>query len=82
MHRLQPGEPWRPITPDDPMYRKKLERTGIFRLALDPIDGREKLVQGKSDAAIDRVVAHLRRRGQPGDVAAIEAILTARGKAL
>jgi len=63
MRKLQPDEPWRPIATDDPMYAKVLERTAVFRVPLDHLEGKEKLGQGRSEATIERVVQYLRERG-------------------
>jgi nitroimidazol reductase NimA-like FMN-containing flavoprotein (pyridoxamine 5'-phosphate oxidase superfamily) len=78
MRKLQPDEAWRPITATEPMYRRALERTGVFRVALDRLEGKEKLGQGKSEATIQRVVEWLRTRGNPGDMEAVDQILGAR----
>ncbi len=74
MERWQPEGRYEPISADHPHYRAQLEGTLVLRVALDQVDGKEKLLQNRKPAEIAQVLEGLWQRGAPGDVAAIEAV--------
>jgi nitroimidazol reductase NimA-like FMN-containing flavoprotein (pyridoxamine 5'-phosphate oxidase superfamily)/ribosomal protein S18 acetylase RimI-like enzyme len=74
MRRWQPEGGYRPIDPEDPLYRGELRGVLVFGVALERVDGKAKLGQNRTPADRLRIIEGLWRRGEPGDPAAIEAI--------
>ncbi len=72
--RHQPEGGHAPITGEDPRYRAALERLAVWRLTPDTFRSRVKLGQHLPAARVAGVMEHLWRRGDPGDVEAIERI--------
>jgi ribosomal protein S18 acetylase RimI-like enzyme/nitroimidazol reductase NimA-like FMN-containing flavoprotein (pyridoxamine 5'-phosphate oxidase superfamily) len=74
MERWQPEGRYEPMAADHPHYRGALEGTLVLRVGFDAVDGKDKLLQNRAPEEVARVLEGLWQRGQPGDVAAIEAI--------
>lgn len=77
MRRWQPEGRYRPIDPDDALYRKAIAGVLVLEVPLERVDGKEKLLQNRRPEEIRTIVARLRERNAPGDLAAVEAILEA-----
>lgn len=78
--RHQPEGGYAPITGDDPRYRAALERLAVWRVTPAAFRSRVKLGQHLPGARVAEVLHHLWRRGDPGDVEAIERIHAAHGE--
>jgi nitroimidazol reductase NimA-like FMN-containing flavoprotein (pyridoxamine 5'-phosphate oxidase superfamily)/GNAT superfamily N-acetyltransferase len=77
MRRLQPEGGYVPIEASSPLYRKALAGLFVAALRIESIDGKSKLMQHKQPRDRTRVIEQLWRRGDPGDVEAIESIRAA-----
>lgn len=77
MERFQPEGRHTPIEADSPLYKKAIAGLFLGAVPLDRVDGKDKLMQNRTAADRAQVIACLWRRGDPGDVAAIEAIRAA-----
>jgi nitroimidazol reductase NimA-like FMN-containing flavoprotein (pyridoxamine 5'-phosphate oxidase superfamily)/ribosomal protein S18 acetylase RimI-like enzyme len=77
MARWQPEGRYRPVDPRDRMYAGVLQGLLVFRVPFERIDGKAKLGQHRTPQERLRVLEGLWRRGQPGDVQALEAIRAA-----
>lgn len=78
MARFQPEGGYRPIDPDDPMYRAAVAEIAIVRVAPTASSAKVSLMQDKSDVVRAKVLSALWKRGDTGDLAAIEAIRAAK----
>ncbi len=76
MEKLQPGGGYRPITADDAMYRGPVRGLLVAGLALtsDRVTGKAKLAQNRKAAEVSALLSSLWRRGDDGDVRAIELV--------
>ena len=72
--RYQPQGGFRPVTPDDPLYRGAIARIAALRLGVREIRVKFKLGQNRSREARARIVDELRKRGRPNDVRAADAL--------
>lgn len=77
MTKLQPEGGYVPITAESPLYTKALAGIDVARLVPDVIQGKKKLGQNRTPQERARLYAGLLGRGEPGDYAAVEAILGA-----
>lgn len=77
MERFQPEGGYLPIRAEEAPYRKVLEKLLVCELTPETISAKRKLGQHRTRAQIERLLAALWRRGQPGDVAALRTILEA-----
>jgi nitroimidazol reductase NimA-like FMN-containing flavoprotein (pyridoxamine 5'-phosphate oxidase superfamily)/GNAT superfamily N-acetyltransferase len=77
MRKWQPEGKYRPIDPSDATYTGELRGVLVFRLSFEQVDGKEKLAQNRPAADRLALLEGLWRRGEPGDVEAIEAIRAA-----
>ncbi|MBI5068188.1 MAG: GNAT family N-acetyltransferase [Deltaproteobacteria bacterium] len=77
MQRWQPEGRYDPVDPADPQYQGELSGTLVFAVPFESVDCKEKLLQNKEPEQILAILAGLWRRGQPGDVEAIEAVRAA-----
>lgn len=77
MARLQPEGGYRPLDPDDPMYRSALRGLGVWAVEPESISGVIKLGQDLRGGEILGVLRGLWDRGGPGDLEAIELICDA-----
>jgi nitroimidazol reductase NimA-like FMN-containing flavoprotein (pyridoxamine 5'-phosphate oxidase superfamily)/ribosomal protein S18 acetylase RimI-like enzyme len=66
-----------PIDCDHPLYRAAVRGILIMRVSLARLDGKAKLGQNRQPAELERVLAALWARGQPGDPRAIELVRAA-----
>ncbi len=72
MHQKDAGH--RPLSAEDPLYRQPLERIAVLRFLPAAMTGRFKLGQRKSAERMRAVMRGLWRRGEPGDLRAMESI--------
>ena len=61
----------------DALYTAELRNVLVLRVRPELVDGKAKLGQNRTPAERRKIVEGLRRRGAPGDEAAIAAILEA-----
>lgn len=74
MARFQPEGGYRPIAADDPTYRAAVDGIAILRVRPERVAGKHALLQDKPAEVRARALAGLWRRGEPGDVEAVDAI--------
>lgn len=74
MVKLQPEGGHRPIRAGDPLYVRALSTLAVLRLRGE-VSGKVALSQSKPASVRGRIVEALWRRGQPGDVDLIEAVV-------
>jgi ribosomal protein S18 acetylase RimI-like enzyme len=77
MAKYQPEGRHVPIAADHPLYRRALDGVLVLRVALTRVDGKAKLAQNRGAEERARLLEGLWRRGEPGDVEALEAIRAA-----
>lgn len=77
MAKLQPEGGYAPIDAESPLYAKAVASIAIVRLDLEQITGKAKLAQNRTPDERAKVVRGLLGRGDPGDYAAVEAVLEA-----
>jgi nitroimidazol reductase NimA-like FMN-containing flavoprotein (pyridoxamine 5'-phosphate oxidase superfamily) len=75
MAKYQPEGRFRPISPEDPLYRKVLQATGVYALAVERLSGKFKFAQNKSEADRQAIAARLKERGSAADRMIAEEIL-------
>jgi uncharacterized protein len=73
--RYQPEGGFRPVTPDDPMYRGAIHHIAAVRLDVRARRAKFKLAQNRPPEVRARIADELRRRGRPSDERAAEALL-------
>ena len=73
--RYQPEGGFRPVAPDDPMYRGAIEHIAAVRLDVRACRAKFKLAQNRPANVRTQIVEALRKRGRPGDERAAEALL-------
>lgn len=71
MDKHQPEGRFRPLDPADPVYRKAIERVGVFRVVPDSWTAKRKFGQNEPKRVREMIIAGLRERGGPGDEATI-----------
>jgi uncharacterized protein len=81
MARYQPEGGFRPVTPDDALYRGAIAHIAAVRLTIRGRRAKFKLAQNRSPEARMRIVAALRQRGRPSDGRAAEALEWTLGRA-
>jgi len=72
--RYQPEGGFRPVTPDDPMYRGAIHHITAVRLDVRSRRAKFKLAQNRPLDARARIVDELRKRGRPNDERAAAAL--------
>jgi predicted FMN-binding regulatory protein PaiB len=72
--RYQPEGGYRPVTPDDPLYRGAISHIAAVRLAIRATRAKFKLAQNRPVEVRARIVRELRQRGRPDDLRAAAAI--------
>lgn len=77
MEKLQPEGGYAPIDPDSPLYAKAVASIAVVRLDVESITGKAKLAQNRTPEERAKLVRGLLGRGDPGDYAAVEAVLEA-----
>jgi nitroimidazol reductase NimA-like FMN-containing flavoprotein (pyridoxamine 5'-phosphate oxidase superfamily) len=75
MAKYQPEGKFRAISPEEPLYRKVLQATGVYALAVESLSGKFKFAQNKSEADRQAIAARLKERGSPTDLMIAEEIL-------
>jgi uncharacterized protein len=73
--RYQPEGGFRPVTPDDPMYRGAIHHIAAVRLDVRARRAKFKLAQNRPPEIRARIADELRKRGRPSDERAAEALL-------
>lgn len=81
MEKYQPEGGHVTITADDPRYRLAVKGIGVVRMSLERVEGKWKLGQNRKPEELARVLGFLWRRGEGGDVRAIEAVRAANPEA-
>ena len=74
MARYQPEGGFRPIDPDDPLYRGALRQLAAVRLSVERVRTKFKLGQNRPPETRQKIVQFLRERGRPNDARAAEAL--------
>ena len=72
--RYQPEGGFRPVTPDDPMYRGAIHHIAAVRLPIRGHRAKFKLAQNRAPEVRARIADELRKRGRPGDEWAAETL--------
>jgi predicted FMN-binding regulatory protein PaiB len=72
--RYQPEGGFRPVSPDDPLYRGAIAHIAAVRLDIVSRRVKFKLAQNRSVETRATIVAELRKRGRPNDARAADAI--------
>lgn len=72
--RYQPEGGFRPVAPDDPLYRGAIGVIAAVRLAITGVQVKFKLGQNRPPATRARVVEELRARGRHNDARAADAL--------
>jgi predicted FMN-binding regulatory protein PaiB len=72
--RYQPEGGFRPLTPDEPLYRGAIAHIAAVTLSITNRRPKFKLGQNRPAAARASVIAALRGRGRPNDVRAADAL--------
>jgi len=75
MAKHQPEGRHVPLDAAHPLYRKVIAGLLVVEVPLDHLSCKVKLGQNRTPAERLRVLEHLRRRGAPGDLRAIEIVL-------
>lgn len=63
-----------PFHVDEPLYQKIIDQTGIYRLDLTMVDMKVKFGQNRSETVRRDLIAKLKERGQPLDLATAQEI--------
>ncbi len=77
MEKYQPEGGHVPITAEHPLYKKAVEGVSVLAVSLERLDGKTKLAQNRKTEDVSRLVEQLWRRGDPGDVRAIDLVRAA-----
>jgi uncharacterized protein len=72
--RYQPEGGFRPVTPDDLLYREAIARIAALRLGIKHRRVKFKLGQNRSVEARAKIVEEMRKRGRPNDARAADAL--------
>jgi len=72
--RYQPEGGFRPVTPDDPLYRAAIAHIAAVRLDIRNRRTKFKLGQNRSSHIRAKIVNELRGRGRPNDARAADAL--------
>ncbi|MBI2016592.1 MAG: hypothetical protein HYS77_13805, partial [Candidatus Rokubacteria bacterium] len=72
--RYQPEGGFRPVTPDDPLYRGAIAHIAALRLDVRARRPKFKLAQNRPLDTRARIVEELRKRGRPNDRRAADAL--------
>ena len=65
--RYQPEGGFRPVTPDDPLYRGAIAHIAAVRLGIKDRRAKFKLGQNRSVEVRAKIVEEMRKRGRPND---------------
>ena len=80
MQKLQPKGGYKPF--DDSAYDKALKATAVVKVSMDAVTCKFKFGQHLSDERFERIIAHLKARGNKIDLAAVEVMEAQRSSAL
>jgi predicted FMN-binding regulatory protein PaiB len=72
--RYQPEGRFRPVTPEDPLYRGAIAHIAAVRLDIRARRAKFKLAQNRPLDARAKIVEELRKRGRPNDARAADAL--------
>jgi uncharacterized protein len=72
--RYQPEGGFRPVTPEDPLYRGAIAHIAAVRLAIKDRRVKFKLGQNRSVAVRTKIVEEMRKRGRRNDARAADAL--------
>ena len=72
--RYQPEGGFRPVTPDDPLYRGAIAHIAAIRLQIADRRAKFKLGQNRSPEVRAKIAEELRKRGRPTDGRAADAL--------
>jgi hypothetical protein len=75
MQKYQPEGRFKKITPQDPLYSKILNATGVFALNVEEMSGKFKFGQNKSKEDREKIAGLLKKRGSPLEMEVAEEIL-------
>jgi len=75
MGKYQPEGRYRKVTPEDPLYAKVLNATGVFALGIEEMTGKFKFAQNKTEEDRKKIASWLLARGLPADRVMAEEIL-------
>lgn len=75
MEKYQPEGGYEPIETTNRMYRKPLERVGVFKIVPEEITMKIKFGQNMDDRMIGKIIEGLRQRGHPMDEETVKNIL-------
>lgn len=75
LERYQPEGGFRPVTPEDPMYRGAIHHIAAVRLDIRSRRAKFKLAQNRPLDARAKIVDELRKRNRPNDERAAEALV-------
>ena len=70
----QPEGGFRPVTPDDPLYRGAIARISAVRLGIKDRRAKFKLGQNRSVEVRAKIVEEMRKRGRPNDARAADGL--------
>jgi len=70
MQKLQPKGGYKPF--DDSAYDKALKATAVVKVSMDDVTCKFKFGQHLSDERFERIIAHLKARGNKIDLATVE----------
>ena len=79
MEKYQPEGKYRKLTPEDEMYKKVLQMTGVFALTPETMTGKFKFAQQKSEEDRRQIAAKLRERSNPSDLLVAEEMMKTLG---
>lgn len=72
--RYQPEGGFRPVRPEDPLYRRALDTLAAVRLRVERTRVKFKLGQNRPPQTRRRIIEELRKRGRPTDARAADAL--------
>lgn len=74
MEKYQPEGGYHPISHEDSRYDRPLAGVGVFRVEIQGWSGKIRLAQNQSEASRRTLIARLRERGRPLDLASADRI--------
>ena len=80
MEKLQPEGGYVPLDPKNPLYTKAIESIAVVKLTITKVTGKAKLGQNRTPEERQRLLHGFLARGHVGDLAAIEAVVSANPK--
>jgi len=77
MEKLQPEGGYVPLDARNPLYTKAIESIAVVKLTITKVTGKAKLGQNRTPEERQKLMHGFLARGQVGDLAAIEAVVSA-----